>query len=173
MELSWPDSPESHNIQILQHNCARSTQIMHVCMKFAKNRADIVILQESWVKDENITISHSSFICIKLNIQNAWITSRLIANNKTQREILLFNIYNEKSQNANDEQLYTIKQKLAKVKLNFEQKFIIAENFNAHHSWWNAKISNLIKTKALINWINLHKCNLINTSDIDTYHSYL
>jgi len=47
----------------------------------------------------------------------------------------LFNIYNEKSQNANDEQLYTIKQKLAKVKLNFEQKFIIAENFNAHHSW--------------------------------------
>jgi len=34
------------NIRILQHNCARSTQIMHVCMKFAKNRAGIVILQE-------------------------------------------------------------------------------------------------------------------------------
>ncbi len=26
--------------------------------------------------------------------------------------------------------------------------------------------------KALINWVNLHKCNLINTSDINTYHSY-
>ncbi len=26
--------------------------------------------------------------------------------------------------------------------------------------------------KALIKWVNLHKCNLINTSDIDTYHSY-
>jgi len=35
------------NIRILQHNCARSMQIMHACMKFAKNKTDIVILQES------------------------------------------------------------------------------------------------------------------------------
>ncbi len=56
--------------------------------------------------------------------------------------------------------------------LNSEQKVIIVKDFNAHHSWWNAKISNSIKTKALINWVNLHKCDLINTSDIDTYHSY-
>ncbi len=26
--------------------------------------------------------------------------------------------------------------------------------------------------KALIKWVNLHQCNLINTSDINTYHSY-
>ncbi len=58
------------NIRILQHNCARSTQIMHACIKFAKNKTDIVILQELWMKDENITISHSSFICIKSNVQN-------------------------------------------------------------------------------------------------------
>ncbi len=56
--------------------------------------------------------------------------------------------------------------------LNSEQKVIIIEDFNAHHSWWNAKISNFIRMKALIKWINLHKCNLINTSDINTYHSY-
>jgi len=58
-------------------------------------------------------------------------------------------------------------------RLNSEQKVIIVKDFNAHHSWWNAKISNSIRTKALINWVNLHKCNLINTSDINTYHSYL
>jgi len=58
----------------------------------------------------------------------------LIANDKIQNEILLFNIYNEKSQNANDEQLYIIERELAKVKLNSEQKVIIAENFNVHHS---------------------------------------
>jgi len=58
----------------------------------------------------------------------------LIANNKTQRKILLFNIYNEKSQNADDEQLYTIKRKLVNIKLNSEQKVVIAENFDAHHS---------------------------------------
>ncbi len=66
-----------------------------------------------------------------------------------------------------------IKWELAKVMLNFEQKVIIIEDFNTHHSWWNAKISNFIKTKALIKWVNFHKCNLINTSDIDTYYSYL
>ena len=41
-----------------------------------------------------------------------------------------------------------------------------------HHSWWNAKIANSIRTKALVNWLNLHRCNLINTSDINTYHNY-
>ncbi len=61
------------NIRILQHNCARSTQIMHACMKFAKNKTDIIILQESWMRDENITILHSLFICIKSNVQNTWV----------------------------------------------------------------------------------------------------
>jgi len=76
------------------------------------------------MRDEKITISHSSFICMKSNIQNACVrvlifiaknakkftcTSRsdivnsenmqaiLIANNKIEKEILLFNIYNKKS----------------------------------------------------------------------------
>ncbi len=181
------------NIWILQHNYARSTQIMHACMKFAKNKTDIVILQESWMRDENITISHSSniqntyvrvLIFVAKNVKKFTCTSRSdivnsedmqaisIANNKIQKRILLFNIYNEKSQYADDEQLYTIERELAKVMLNSEQKVIIIEDFNAHHSWWNAKISNFIRTKALINWVNLHRCNLINTSDIDTYHSY-
>ncbi len=57
-----------------------------------------------------------------------------IVNNKIQREILLFNIYNEKSQNANNEQLYMIERELAKVILNSEQEVIIIEDFNAHHS---------------------------------------
>ncbi len=65
-----------------------------------------------------------------------------------------------------------IERELAKVMLNSEQKVIIIEDFNAHHSWWNAKISNSIRTKALIKWVNLHKYDLINTSDIDTYHNY-
>jgi len=58
-----------------------------------------------------------------------------IANNKIQEEIVLFNIYNEKSQNADNKQLYMIERELAKVMLNSEQKVIIVEDFNAHHSW--------------------------------------
>jgi len=99
------------------------------------------------MKDENITISHSSFICIKSNVQNTQVrvlifvaknikkftcTSRLdivnsedmqaisIANNKIQKEILLFNIYNEKLQNTDNEQLYMIERELAKVMPNSE-----------------------------------------------------
>jgi len=45
-----------------------------------------------------------------------------IVNNKIQKEILLINIYNEKSQNADDKQLYMIERELAKVMLNSEQK---------------------------------------------------
>ncbi len=113
------------------------------------------------MRDENITILHSSFICIKPNGQSTHVrvlifvaknakkftcTSRSdivnsedmqaisIANNKIHKEILLFNIYNEKSQNADNEQLYTIERELAKVMLNSEQKVIIIEDFNAHHS---------------------------------------
>jgi len=41
-----------------------------------------------------------------------------------------------------------------------------------HHSWWNAKIANFIRTKALVNWVRMHDCNLINTSNINTYHNY-
>jgi len=57
-----------------------------------------------------------------------------IANNKIQKKILLFNIYNEKSQNTDDEQSYMIERELAKVMLNSEQKVIIIKDFNAHHS---------------------------------------
>ena len=37
------------NIRILQHNCARSRPIMHACMEYAKDNADIVIMQEPWM----------------------------------------------------------------------------------------------------------------------------
>ena len=36
-----------NNIRILQHNCARSTSIMHACIKYAKDNADIIIMQKS------------------------------------------------------------------------------------------------------------------------------
>jgi hypothetical protein len=67
-------------------------------------------------------------------VNNKDMQAILIANNKIQKRILLFNIYNEKSQNADNKQLYIIKRELANIKLNSEQKVVIAEDFNAHHS---------------------------------------
>jgi len=113
------------------------------------------------MRDENITILHSSFICIKSNIQKTQVrvlifvaknareficTSRsdivnskdiqaiMIVNDKISNEILLLNIYNEKAQNAEKKQSYTIERELAKIRLNDNQKVIIAEDFNVHHS---------------------------------------
>ncbi len=87
------------------------------------------------MKDENITISHSSFICIKSNIQKTQvkvlifimknirkficilrsdivnskdIQAIMIVNDKISNEILLLNIYNEKAQNAEKKQSYMI-----------------------------------------------------------------
>ena len=43
---------------------------MQSCLKYAIiNKYDIVLLQESWVREEKI-ISHSSFICIILKVLN-------------------------------------------------------------------------------------------------------
>jgi len=58
----------------------------------------------------------------------------MIVNNKISDEILLLNIYNEKAQNAEKKQLYMIEQELAKIRLNDNQKVIIAEDFNVHHN---------------------------------------
>jgi len=59
----------------------------------------------------------------------------MIANDKISNGILLLNIYNEKAQNAEKKQSYTIERDLAKIRLNDDQKVIIAEDFNAHYSW--------------------------------------
>ena len=59
----------------------------------------------------------------------------------------MFNIYNEKSQNADDEQLYTIEWELAKVMLNSEQKVIIVEDFNAYIADETQKFQTLLERK--------------------------
>ena len=49
----------------------------------------------------------------------------LIKKNLISNKILLFNIYNEQSE-------YIIERKLTKIKLGYNQKVIIAGDFNAH-----------------------------------------
>jgi hypothetical protein len=46
------------------HGDAQALDMWDVCMRFAKN---IVILQESWVEDDNITIFYFS-ICSRVSI---------------------------------------------------------------------------------------------------------
>ena len=49
-------------IRIIQHNCARSTNVMQSCLNSATNTADLVLLQEPWImRETGTTISHPSF----------------------------------------------------------------------------------------------------------------
>src|SRR5215203_5138983 len=48
-------------VRILQHNCARSTNVMHTLLNIAEKNADIIIIQESWISRDGETISHHSF----------------------------------------------------------------------------------------------------------------
>src|SRR5947207_4573858 len=40
---------------------------------------------------------------------------------------------------------------------------------NAHHSWWNSKITNSIRASELVNWLEKYDFELLNESDILTY----
>jgi len=59
-------------IFIMQHNTARSTNIMHSYLEIAiKSTIDFVLIQEFWIAIDNITtISHAAYYCILSNSQN-------------------------------------------------------------------------------------------------------
>ena len=81
---------------------------------------------------------------------------------------MIFNIYNEKSQDEN--QKYTMERKLTTI--NISEKAIICEDFNAHYFWWNLEISNSVQANELISWINRFTCKLINISNEIIYTSH-
>ena len=60
---------ESAKLRILQHNCNRSTNVMQTILEYAVKNANIVLLQESWTENNNISISHFAFIKIVFNIE--------------------------------------------------------------------------------------------------------
>ena len=155
---------------------------------------DIVLLQEQWIENDNISISHPAFIKITFNTEqnvkartitfgskNAKLncTPRYHISNDSDIQVLdissnvenfiIFNVYNEKSHDKN--QNYTVEQKLTSIDIS--EKAIICEDFNAHHSWWDSKIQNSIRASELISWVNRFNCKLINSSNEMTYTSHL
>jgi hypothetical protein len=168
---------QQKNIQILQHNCAKSTNAMTSCLKFATKTVDIILIQEFWIDQNQIIISHSAFTCIMSNlaISNEH-KSRILAFisktfklNATSRSDISFdtdiqalsifdsninlsilNVYNEKSQKTTTKE-YIIERKLTSI--NLIENSIICDDFNAHHQWWNSYITSSIRSNALINWL--------------------
>src|SRR4051794_20277608 len=48
-------------IRVLQHNCARSSNVMYSLLNTAEKDVDIIITQESWLSRDGNTISHAFF----------------------------------------------------------------------------------------------------------------
>ena len=61
---------KSAKLRILQHNFNRSTNVMQIILKYAVNNANIELLQESWIKNDNISISHFAFTKSAFNNDN-------------------------------------------------------------------------------------------------------
>ena len=82
------------------------------------------------------------------------------------KKFLLLNIYNEKSLQENLSE-YTVERALNQIKST--QRTLLYEDLNAHHSWWNLKISQVKNSDILISWLKRNQCELINISDISTF----
>ena len=120
-----------------------------------KFRTIIFVLKKSTLK-----ITFKSDISNDSNVQVLHITDIDID------DCIIINIYNEKNQLSTSNE-YTIERSLTKIELSANS--IICGDFNAHHAWWNFRISSLIRTNSLIDWLTKFQCELINISDEITF----
>src|SRR6266705_2893381 len=193
-----PLSHSTHQtIRFIQHNTAKSTSVMQTLLHLSRKSADIILIQEPWVRfDDNsgswTTISHPSFLSI---IPTTQLKPRVITFiSKTSTHItltprsdlsndpdvqclslsfnsghptLLLNIYNEKSQ-APDNDERTMERCVCTIPL--PDKAIAVGDFNAHHQWWNSSIRTPKRADNIITWTDAHNLQLLNEEDIPTYN---
>ena len=157
-----PHCPQNKSkIEILQHNCARSTNAMQSCLDAATGSVDIVLFQEPQVsRDYTTTISHPSFTAIiptntlyrprvltfiakdtsktnlictpRPDITMDFDIQALSISSSGLRETLILNIYNKKDQNPKGI-LQTIERSLQHIQLS--KKSLVLRDFNAHYPW--------------------------------------
>ena len=197
MKMSSTTNPTSNTdqrkskLQIFQHNCNRVTNTMHSVLESAVGKIDIVLFQEPWIGPGNLTVSHPAFTSIipvtKLRPRVVTFISKANCNIKCTprpdistdsdlqalsismpnlKEFLLLNIYNEKSLQE-DSSDYTVERALKQIKPT--QRTLLCGDLNAHHSWWNSRISQAKNSDSLIHWLERNQLELINTPDTSTY----
>ena len=87
-------------------------------------------------------------------------------NKSSSETIRLLNIYNKKLLKENNNNERTIERYLYKI--NPLKYTILCGDMNAHHSWWNSKITSSIRAKELVNWLEKYDFELLNKPDIQT-----
>jgi len=176
-------------VRILQHNCARSTNVIYSLLNTAEKDVDIIIIQESWLSRDGNTISHASFHSYIANNEERARTAIYISNihkhftANIRNDILddgdvqiidihisnkifrLYNIYNERRDNR-----YTSDRILRTHSFENDAKIILAGDFNAHHTWWNADIENSNpRDERLVQTLQENQFELLNEADTYTH----
>jgi hypothetical protein len=192
--MSYNAQNINSKIEIIQHNTARKIPVMHSCLEIAfKANIDFILMQEPWIANDNKgTVSHPAYIGIlpprkegirprvaifaRKNTPYSY-TARPDISSNSNILILqvsgpgispfqLINIYNEKG--LGEDREWTIKRSLQTIKP--EKRSIVCGDFNAHHSWWNSRISNPIRCSELIPWLERFNFELKNIEDLATFH---
>ena len=148
---------KDNKIQIIQHNTAKSPNVMQTCLENSIKTADVVLIQEPYMSNDHVTISHPTFINIipnnatrprvmtfikKDSANHMTITPRpniyqdsdiqvLDISRHDLPNILIFNVYNEKQIDIKNDE-YTVNRVLSKIDLS--ARSIIYSDFNTHHS---------------------------------------
>src|SRR6266480_5904864 len=186
---------DNGKILFLQHNTNTNQHNMHTYLEYdIENQIDYILFQKPWFAKDNITtISHFAYYCIVPEYQNIRLRVVIFARKQSKYQfclrsdicsdsdllvidiidktksftetIQLINIYNEKSllENNNERTIERCLHTIIPAKYT-----IICENMNAHHSWWNSKITNSIRATELVNWLEKYDFELLNESDILT-----
>ena len=164
-------------ITIIQHNCAKTYEVLTSLLHYTNGTADIILIQESWLASDGTPYSHPSFESILPDTTNnerprtaAYISkSRLDILCSYRSDLLphldgdilplqilagkemftLWNIYNERKKLTPDSRpLYTMDRTLSQLQI--PQHSILCGDFNAHHSLWNSAVHQQIRGDVLV-----------------------
>ena len=188
-------STTSRKLRVLVHNCNRSTNAMHSLLDTASGKADLVLIQEPWISNQNTTVTHNSFRTLippptpgrrtrvlsfvsKLNTSlRAEPRVDLLKDPDVQlleisspdiAPILLYNTYNQKAPPTEEPHGRADLRVLTNQDLT--TRTILAGDFNAHHPWWNSiATENGTNAGLLVSIMERNEQILLNEPDVATY----
>ncbi|KAF8241516.1 DNase I-like protein [Wilcoxina mikolae CBS 423.85] len=169
-------------IRIIQHNCNRSSLVINTLLDFAVGTADLLLPQEPGFNPDNTFITTHSGFELLISPKNLRKHNRAIAylakNNPYIKcsprtdisqdpdiQITVFNIYNEHEGSSN---IYTIPRSFTNIPL--PERYIIAGDMNAHHSWWNSQTKTPKRADEIVQIMETNNFSLLNEPDTPIYY---
>ncbi len=195
--------PQSHSthqtIRFIQHNTAKSTSVMQTLLHLARNTADIILIQEPWIRFDNnsgswTTISHPSCnsilppspphlkprvaAFIARTATHISLTPRNDITNDPDVQCLSLSIHSTPPTlilNIYNEKSQAPDNNDRTIErcvanISLPDRAIAVGDFNAHHQWWNSNVRNQKRADSIISWTDTYHLQLLNEEDTPTYH---